>query len=259
MIAYGTMTLMIGALMFVPAAASSQGQPTGFLDRTTTVEGQTFRYQVYVPRDYDPGRAWPVILFLHGAGERGSDGLLQTEVGLPSAIRRAPAGYPAIVVAPQVPLDGSWQGRPGQAAMQALDRTLEEFSTDPTRVYLTGMSMGGNGSWYLAYRHPERFAAVAVVCGFVARQGEWPEFVSRGEGTPFERVAARVDHLPIWIAHGEDDTLVPASESRGMHEALRATGADVRYIELPGVGHNAWDPTYRDPEFAEWLFAQGGR
>ena len=141
----------IGLLLVVPSTVSSQGHATGFLDRSTMVDGHVYRYQVYVPREYDAARQWPVILFLHGAGERGSDGLLQTEVGLPSAIRRMPDRYPAIVVAPQVPLDSTWQGRPGQAAMQALDETMAEFSSDPARVYLAGLSMGGNGSWYLAY------------------------------------------------------------------------------------------------------------
>jgi predicted peptidase len=249
----------IGFLLATPTLALSQEKTTGFLDRSTTVEGFTYRYQVYVPRDYDPAHEWPIILFLHGAGERGSDGLYQTEVGLPSAVRRAPERYPAIIVMPQVPLDSTWQGRPGQAALQALDAAMAEFNTDPSRVYLTGLSMGGNGSWYLAYRNPGRFAAVAVVCGFVNPIRNWPDFVEAGAGTVFERVAGRLSNVPVWIVHGDADRAVSVSESRSMNEALRTVTSELHYRELPGVGHNAWDATYRDPEFPAWLFAQRKR
>jgi predicted peptidase len=246
------------ASMVVPDPASAQ-VATGFLDRTVTVAGTSHDYQVYVPRDYDGTRAWPVILFLHGAGERGDDGLLQTEVGIGSAIRRAPDRYPAIVVMPQVPLDSTWQGVPGQAAIAALDRTLEEFNTDRSRVYLTGMSMGGNGTWYLAYHHPDRFAAIAPICAFVTGFRLVASFVPAGPGTEFERLAQRIRHIPVWIVHGDADNVVPASESRAMHKALTAAEADVHYIELPGVGHNSWDPTYQNPELATWMFAQQRR
>jgi predicted peptidase len=210
--------------------AGQAGSATGFLDRATSVDGRTYRYQVYVPRDYDASREWPVILFLHGAGERGSDGLLQTEVGLPSAIRRAPDRYPAIVVMPQAPLDSIWQGAPARAALQALDQTTAEFNTDPSRIYLTGLSMGGNGSWYLAYTNPDRFAAVAVVCGFITTiRPYYRGFIEDGAGTPFERVARRIAHLPIWIVHGDADAVVPVAESRNMNAALVAAGANVTY------------------------------
>jgi predicted peptidase len=250
---------MIAILAASASGAGAQSPETGFLDRTTTVEGLTYPYQVYVPRDYDPARQWPVILFLHGAGERGSDGLLQTEVGLPSAIRRTPDRYPAIIVMPQAPADSSWQGRPGQAAMQALDETVAAFSTDPSRIYLTGLSMGGNGAWYLAVRNPARFAAVAVVCGFVTPFRGWADFVEPGTGTRFERLAGRLRDLPIWIVHGDADPVVPVSESRNVNAALVALDADVHYRELPGVGHDSWDDAYRDPGFPAWLFAQRRR
>lgn len=140
---------------------------TGFLDRSIEHGGTRYPYQVYVPSNYDASVTWPVVLFLHGAGERGNDGLLQTEVGIGTAIRRYPQRYPAIVVMPQAPRDTFWGGSPGDAAMAALDQTCKEFNTDARRVYLTGLSMGGHGSWMLAYRHVERFAAALVVCGFV--------------------------------------------------------------------------------------------
>jgi predicted peptidase len=140
--------------------------------------------------------------------------------------------------------------------MGALDRTIEEFNADSTRVYLTGMSMGGNGTWYLAYHHPDRFAAIAPICGFVSSSRLVASFVPDGEGSAFERLAERIRHVPTWIVHGDADDVVPVLESRSMHDALRAAGAAVHYVELPGVGHNSWDAAYQTPELATWLFTQ---
>src|SRR5262245_4133231 len=117
--------------------ASMQQVQTGFLDRTVAVAGQAYRYQVYVPADYVSKPSWPAILFLHGAGERGSDGLLQTNVGLAPAIRQNPSRYPAIVIFPQVPRDSLWVGTPADMAVAALQQTMKEFHVDPKRVYLT--------------------------------------------------------------------------------------------------------------------------
>src|SRR6185503_11454303 len=137
------------------AAASwpvySQGRETGFLNRTIKVDSETYKYQVYVPADYTRDKRWPVVLFLHGGGERGVDGLIQTEVGIGSAIRRFPQRYPAIVVMPQAKPDLGWVGPNAEMALKALEKAEGEFSTDKNRVYLTGLSMGGSGTWYLAY------------------------------------------------------------------------------------------------------------
>ena len=238
---------------------------TGFLDRSVALDGTEYRYQVYVPRDYGDSDRWPVILSLHGGGSRGSDGLRPTEGGLARAIRLNVSRFPAIVVFPQSPTEGpGWQGLGERIALGALDSALKEFKTDPSRIYLTGYK-GGNGSWYLAYNHPERFAAVVVVSGFVE------EFVGPSTGTvypavapesssdPFAAVAQRVARIPIWIFHGEADPVVPVVQSRGMAAAFEAVGADFRYTELPGVGHNAWDPAYESEEVTAWLFAQGRR
>src|SRR6266542_3250294 len=158
------------SLMLVPAGRiRSQGIQTGFLDRSVTVGGVAYHYQVYVPASYSTPPRWPVILFLHGAGEKGGDGLLQTSNALGAAIRHDPSAYPAIVIFPQAPTDSSWVGMPSQIAMGALDQTIAEFRTDPDRIYLTGLSMGGNGTWHLAYRYPGRFAAIAPICGFVTQ------------------------------------------------------------------------------------------
>jgi predicted peptidase len=164
------LTLLVASFVGVHVLVA-QDYETGFLNRTVTVGRALSRYQVYVPHSYDPASSWPVILFLHGAGERGADGLIQTEVGLGPAIRRFPERYPAIVVFPQAPKDSLWQGASAQMAMAALEQTIREYSADVRRLYLTGLSMGGHGSWYLSYHHPDRFAAVAPICGWVYAVG----------------------------------------------------------------------------------------
>jgi predicted peptidase len=232
------------------------GVQTGFLDRHVVVTGVRYPYQVYVPSAYDASRAWPAVLFLHGAGERGSDGLLQTEVGIGTAIRRNPARFPAIVVMPQAPLESFWAGLPGDAALAALDRTCEELNVDRERVYLTGLSMGGHGSWMLGYNHAARFAAMLVICGFVGDRPNRPSVVPSGPGTHYERVAARLKDVPIWIVHGEADIAVSVVESRRMFDALRAAGADVHYTELPGTNHDSWTAAYGSEAIVRWLFEQ---
>lgn len=232
---------------------------TGFLDRSIVQGGARYPYQLYVPRSYDASRPWPLVLFLHGAGERGDDGLLQTAVGIGPAIRRWPERFPAIVVMPQAPTGGNWVGGPGDAALAALDRSCEELAVDRDRVYLTGLSMGGHGSWLLAYHHAQRFAAMLVICGGVGDRPQRPSVVPAGEGTPQERVAARVRSVPSWIVHGEADSRVPVSESRLMFAALQAAGADVRYTELPGTDHDSWTPAYSSESIVSWLFAQRRR
>jgi predicted peptidase len=254
-----SLALLIAAV--IPLQA--QRVETGFLDRTVAVAGQTYRYEVYVPADYATPKGattrWPVILFLHGAGERGADGLAQTNVGLGPAIRRAPARFPAIVVFPQVPLDSQWVGAPGDAALAALAQTMKEFRTDPARVYLTGLSMGGHGTWYLAYRRPELFAAIAPLCGWVEEMGRFRgsvPVVPAESGAALPALARRLGKLPIWIFHGEADEAVPVSGSREPAAALKAASADVRYTEFLGTNHNVWDGVYASEEFTRWLFAQ---
>jgi len=131
------------------------------LDVMPLVDGtETRRYQVFVPNDYTPSLRWPVILFLPGGGQQGDDGLLQTQVGLGSAIRLHADRWPAIVVFPQVRPGKRWNAQDAAWALKALEQTQREFATDPNRVYLTGLSGGGAGAYYLAYRDPGRFAAV---------------------------------------------------------------------------------------------------
>jgi predicted peptidase len=238
------------------STARSQ-EPTGFLNRTIEVEGVRYRYQVYVPADYTRARRWPVILFLHGSGERGSDGILQTSIGLGEGIRRHAERWPAIVVFPQAPLDHRWHGRVAHLALATLDRTVRELSTDPNRVYLVGLSAGGNGVWNLAYRTPERFAALVAICGWVQPTAERREAILPPDsGPPYPVIARRIRSLPVWIWHGEADSVVPVEESRRMAVALRAVGAEVSYTELPGEGHESWVPAFDSAELPRWILAR---
>jgi predicted peptidase len=246
----------------VAVAVKAQRVETGFLDRSITVAGRSYRYQVYVPADYQSKGSWPAILFLHGAGERGDDGLYQTNVGLAPAIRQNPSRYPAIAIFPQVPRDSQWVGAPADMAVAALQQTMREFHVDPKRVYLTGLSMGGHGTWYVAYRHPELFAAIIPICGWVR---EFPQFRGSVAVVPADSAAVmpnliqRLGKVPIWIFHGEMDPGVNVNGSREPATALKAASADVRYTEFLGMGHNVWDATYGSDEFVRWLFAQQRR
>ncbi len=261
--------LLVVALLLTGGATVS-AQDTGFLNRTVRVEGAQYRYQVYVPREFKPSVAWPAILALHGGGQFGDDGVLQTDVGLGHAIRLNPDRFPAVVVFPQIPQGPTpgFQALGGRIALAALDHAVKEFNVDPARIYLTGLSAGGNGSWYLAFHHPERFAAVVVVCGFIgeregtaerARGKHYPPIISAAVHDPYATIARRISHLPIWIFHGDADTTVPVEESRRMASALKAEGANVQYTELPGVLHNAWDPAYEREDLFAWLFKQRHR
>ncbi len=255
--------IVVLLVALLAASGSSNGQPqprieTGFLNRSVVLNGTTYRYQIFVPASYTPSQRWPVILFLHGAGERGSDGYVQTQVGLAPAIRQNAARFPAIAVFPQVTPDSSWTGTLARVALMALDQTTREYQTDPSRVYLTGLSMGGNGTWYIAYRNPKRFAAIAPVCGWIS-----PTFwktadpvVPADSGEIYAAFGRQLRQTPTWIFHGEIDPAVPVDESRKTFAALQSAGAPVQYTEIPGTGHNAWDPAYASPKFWTWLFAQ---
>lgn len=235
-------------------------QETGFLIRSVKVHGTSYAYSVYVPRAFDASKRWPVILALHGAGERGTDGLRSTQIGVSAAIRANPERVPAIVVFPQAPVDSRWIGEPADAAMAALETSIAEFHGDRTRIYLTGLSMGGYGSYHLALAHPDTFAALVIVCGgllphetTVAVQ-QSP--LTMGASDPYAFTAHALRHLPIRTFHGDADPVIPVDESRLMAKDLKAEGADVAYVEFPGVGHNAWDRAYGDAQLWDWLFKQ---
>jgi predicted peptidase len=242
------------------AACGSGGRPPdrasgAFVARSVLVDGRRHDYQVFVPSDVGP--ASPVILFLHGSGERGSDNRRQIEVGLgPHALAHA-ADFPAIAVFPQAPEESGWYGEVADAAMAALDDTLAAVGGDRKRVYLTGLSRGGYGVWEIAQRHPDRFAALVPICGGLyhgPRETDSPA-TSGAEPDPYAAAAARLRAIPTWIFHGARDDIVSPDESRRMAAALRAAGADVHYTEYPDANHNSWDRAYAEPTLWTWLFA----
>ena len=226
-------------------AAPGAAQNARFLNRTVTV--------VSVPGDWTAARAWPLVLFLHGSVERGDDGVAQSKVGLASVVRNHAGRFPAIVVMPQCRPDASWDAPAMEAQiMAALDASAREFNGDPQRTYLTGFSMGGYGTWLIAARHPERFAALVVVCGGI----QWPTPARITREEPYMAVASKVARIPVWVFHGSADRNVFVTESREMVKLLRGLHADVRYTEYEGVGHESWDRAYLEPELPVWLFSK---
>lgn len=182
--------------------------------------------------DVDPEARWPLLLFLHGAGERG-DSLAGVGVHGPLKERRAGRDLPFVVVAPQVPAGGRWTtGR----VVAALDDALARYRIDADRVYLTGLSMGGYGTWEAIEKVPERFAAAVPVCGGGNRLG-----IGAARG------------VPVWAFHGAMDTVVPVGASVEMVRALREAGGAVRFTVYPDAGHDAWTETYANPEVYAWL------
>lgn len=262
--ARGMIMFSLMSVLALTLLAREGARETGFLNRTIKVGATSYRYQVYVPPNWSNKQKWPVILYLHGAGERGDDGLIQTEVGIGTAIRRHAERVPAIVVFPQCLRNRWWPEPDMQAqALKALDQSIKEFNGDPARIYLTGISMGGYGTWAMAANNPSRFAALAPVCGGVrpppriAIPSGIPDTTAASD--PYQAVAQKVGSTPVWIFHGEADTAVPVTESRKMAEALKAAGRNVRYSEYEGVGHNSWDKAYSEPEFFSWLLSQQRR
>ena len=261
------LTALIGfVFLCLPGSLPAHGrkQETGFLDRTATIAAVQYKYQVFVPDDWTPHQKWPVILALHGAGERGDDGVLQTDVGIGTAIRSNRSALEAIVVMPQCPKNLWWMLPPtDDLAMAALAEATREFHGDTHRTYLTGLSMGGYGAWHLAQKHPGTFAALVVICGGIrppaAAQKLNPGLTSL---TPpdspksYADAAGRVGKIPVWIFHGADDEVVPVTESRRMSEAMKQIGAEVHYTEYPGVGHACWNKAYDEPKLFPWLFSK---
>ncbi len=252
------LTLMAGCA----SAPATGGDGGHFVARTVTLDGASMPYQVFVPASAArrPGPL-PVVLFLHGSGERGRDGVKQTEAGLGPYLRAHAADFPALAVLPQAPDNEEWSGRNNALALAALDAAIAEFSADPTRQYLTGLSMGGYGSWNIALAEPVRFAAIVPICGGIrAPRSERPGLLVEalaGESDPYAALARRMKDMPIWIFHGAQDNAVPPDDDRRLDAAFHVAGAgDVRYTEYPQGNHNVWDATYADPAMWQWLFAQ---
>lgn len=223
---------------------AEDAKKTGFVDKVfKNADGKESPYVVFVPHDYDGKKEYPVILFLHGAGETKTDktgGKMPAEVGIGPAIKKQEKTFPAIVVIPRAEGFG-WGADTANAkrALAILDEVMKEYKTDPKRVYLTGLSMGGMGTWSLAAAHPDRWAAIVPICG-------------RGD----VKTAEKFKDVPVWAFHGDADTAVKVEGSRDFIAALKKAGGMPKYTEYPGVGHNSWDMAYADKEMWKWLFEQ---
>jgi len=215
-----------------PAKSTADRQQPQTLDRVVKV---TFKYLLYLPEDYEKQASWPLLLYLHGSGERGDDLQLVKKHGPPKLIE-AGRKFPFLVVSPQCPKSKSWEPFELTAL---LDDVNEHYKVDPDRIYATGISMGGFGTWSLAAYTPRRFAAIVPICG---------------GGDPF--TTRRLGHLPIWVFHGAKDPAVPLERSEKMVEALKKNGNDVQFTVYPEAGHDCWTETYDNPKLYEWLLLQ---
>ena len=251
---------LIAPLLIVLLAATSayaKKPETGFLDRTVTVQGTSYKYEVFVPENWSPKQKWPIILFLHGAGERGDDGIFQTDVGIGRAIREHRERFNAVVVMPQCRKEVWWAQAPmDDAAIASLEAATKEFHGDKNRTYLTGLSMGGYGTWHLAGKYPGRFAAIAPICGGVLKPDDSRK-QAPGDLAPYTEAAKKIGNkTPTWIFHGGDDPVVPPAESQKMNDAMKALGGEVHYTEYPGVGHDSWVKAYDDAELMKWMLSK---
>ena len=195
-------------------------------------------YLLYLPPNYEAKEKWPLMLFLHGSGERGNNLDLVKKHGPPKLIG-AGKGFPFIVISPQCPKDRHWE--PLELTV-LLDDVISKLKVDTDRIYLTGLSMGGFGTWQLAAYAPDRFAAIVPICG--------------GGDTMW---AKRIAHLPAWVFHGAKDPGVPLKRSQDMVDALKKAGDNVNFTVYPDAGHDSWTATYDNPKLYEWLLEQKRR
>ncbi len=240
---FGTALLIALALTRGLAATAQQPQqaqpgtqqPQAF--EKQVVKTLSLKYLLYLPKEYgkEADKKWPVLVFLHGSGERGSD-LEKVKTHGPPKLIAAGKEMPFIVVSPQAPLNG--RGWETDTLNGMLDEVMTKYSADPERVYLTGLSMGGGGTWQWATTSPERFAAIAPICGF---------------GSPFS--TRRLKNVPAWVFHGGKDPTVPVNEANMMVDAMKANGGDVKLTIYPDAGHDSWTETYNNPELYTWFLS----
>ena len=201
-------------------------------------------YLLFVPRDYKEGSTtlWPLILFLHGREEFGDSLNIVKRHGIPRVIEEA-EDFPCITVSPQCPANTDWVALIGQL-MSLLSSIIEEFQVDRRCIYLTGLSMGGRGTWALVVEYPEIFAALIPICGRVPDVDQF-----------MEKVKVLKD-VPIWVFHGAKDSSVPVQNSEAIVATLRAVQGNVSYRVYPDADHDSWTETYSNPELYRWMLSQ---
>jgi predicted peptidase len=259
------MRKIISPLLLLCVAAVALAQDNSQYEKKEFIRGDdTLRYRILYPQDYQAAKKYPLILFLHGAGERGSDNEAQLVHGstlFTDTVNRQ--RYPAFVIAPQCPRNDFWAridrdpnrkdslnglyypserpiGKSLGLVSQLLDSMVASKKVNTKKIYVGGLSMGGMGTFEILWRKAGFFAAAFPICG---------------GGDP-AKVNSYANKFPIWVFHGDKDNTVLPSNSRRMVNALKAAGAQVKYTEYPGVGHNSWDNAFKEPDLMKWLFAQ---
>jgi predicted peptidase len=249
---------MTCALILLPQALQAQKDEwTKLLEKKTFTgsRGGSLPYRLLRPDPYDAKTSYPLVIFLHGSGERGTDNEKQIVHGVAEFAKdENRRKYPCFLVAPQCPEGKRWvevdwgaeshsmpaePSDPEALLLELIAALPKEFKIDGKRIYVTGLSMGGFGVWDLISRRPELFAAAVAVCG-------------GGDETQ----AAKIAHIPIWAFHGAKDDVVKVARSRNMTEAIKKAGGRPKYTEYPEEGHASWVPAYRDAEMMQWLFEQ---
>lgn len=249
--------ILLAILALEAGAVTDQYQTREYKFTAADGVGHAIKYRLLVPEKVEPGHKYPLVLFLHGAGERGDDNQLQLKY-FPTWMAEPAmrAKYPCFIIALQCPNDQKWvdvpwdkstsqpmpknPSEPMQHAIGILDEIIKTEPIDTHRIYLTGLSMGGYGTWDLAMRMPDRFAAIAPVCG----------------GGDVSKAALLVN-IPIFCYHGDADPAVPVARSRAMIAAIEKAGGHPKYTELHGVGHDSWTRAYQDADgIVPWMFAQ---
>jgi len=236
-------SIVLSAALPAQQRSAEAALPRGFLAEKVTVAGVDHPYVLYVPRAYTPARRWPLILFLHGAGECGDDGMLQLAVGLAPAILRDALEWPFLVLMPQKPdRRSAWEDHDAML-LAMLERTQKEYSVDPRQRFLTGLSQGGHGTWVLGGRHADLWAAIAPVCGY-------------GDPTA---IAPGLQKTPIWCFHGDADKSVSVQQSKDLVAAVQAASGSAELTIYPGVGHDSWVKAYGEAGLGAWFLEQGAR
>jgi predicted peptidase len=256
--------------MFLFSAAQSvwsQMPVEEFLKREVKVGAETYRYRVYVPQKRSPKKKLPVMLFLHGNGVNGMDNERHVR-GVNETIYQQPESFDFIIVFPQASANTVWIGAMMTQAVKALDQTIEEFNGDPKRLYLSGFSMGGYGTWATATLNPNKFAALLPIAGGIVPPYELPKFIKTNLPAPivtildapdsYDALAKRIGKTPVWMFHGNADESVPVTESRKINEALKKNGnKNVNYTEFERTNHNeTLLKTFSEPKLYMWLAKQ---